>query len=151
MRTPSYRIRAPLWWLHLTLITSLRPYLHSSHILGYWGLGHKNFIGGQNSAYYIFSSQLPTGSFSHLPLCFFSLSVSCCQQTPAVPSHCLHRMVSLAWPHWFAHTDVLLHECASSLGHSCASLPLVWLRAGTVCRVFCPKILIWEVLEKWHR
>lgn len=61
------------------------PISTSSHILGYWGLGHKNFVGGQNSACYIFSSQLPMGSFSHLPLCFFSLSVPRCHQTPAVP------------------------------------------------------------------
>lgn len=102
------------------------PISTSSHILGYWGLGHKNFVGGQNSACYIFSSQLPMGSFSHLPLCFFSLSVPRCHQTLAVPISLpsCDGLLGMA-PHWFAHTDVLLHECASSLGHSCASLPLV--------------------------
>ena len=61
------------------------PFYTSSHIPGYWGLIHNNLVGGQNSAHNIFSSQLPMCSFSHLPLCFFSLSVPHCHQNPVMP------------------------------------------------------------------
>ena len=119
-RDPSYIGSAS------TLMTSFNlhylfkdPISTSSHILGYWGLEHKNFVGGTEFSLLYLLFPISHGLFfSSPPLSF--LSVPRCHQTPAVP---------ISLPSW----DGLLGMAPLVCTHRCVASWMCFFFGSFLC------------------